>query len=51
MAVRLQERIAEAVVVAVPRTETGAAVWAERPRGRDQPACCMQTHSEWTGFW
>ena len=33
MAARLQESRAEVGTVAVPRTETGMAVWADRPRG------------------
>ena len=61
----LQKSRAEAGVVAVLRTEAQRMAvqddCAERLRGRlwrddcrraqrQRPACCMQTHSEWTGF-
>ena len=48
MAARLQASRAEAGVVAVPRTEAQRmAVWAERPRGRDQLAACRLIQSGW----
>ena len=60
MAARLQESRAEAGVVAAPRTDTGAtvpedrprgqldrtALRAERPRGRDRLAACRLALSE-----